>query len=164
MTDSQSHNYAAADTKGNVQCDTKTGEVPTVLLGTWTYRSFLSDPNLNADFDSLEFGRGNIQINDGPMQRLTGRIYGPGWELDLSGSIAYGNPFNLAFQGKGIVGGAEWIYSYEGYFVPEWQNGVAQRPAIVGSIVRVIPHPTGPNGKSTAPAGVVAQWIAVKQG
>jgi len=27
----------------------------------------------------------------------------------------------------------------------------------------MISHPTGPNGKSTVPAGVVAQWIAVKQ-
>jgi hypothetical protein len=33
----------------------------------------------------------------------------------------------------------------------------------VGTIVGVIPHPTGNNGQSTAPAGVVAQWIAVKQ-
>ena len=41
-------------------------------------------------------------------------------------------------------------------------NIIDQRPAIVGSIVRTIPHPTGPNGQSTAPAGFVAQWIAVK--
>ncbi len=70
---------------------------------------------------------------------------------------------NVNFQGKGIVGGAEWIYNYNGFLVPYWPNGVDQRPAIVGSIVRVIPHPTGPNNKSTAPAGVVAQWRAIKQ-
>ena len=137
--------------------------VPEILTGTWTYRSFLSNPDLNADFDSLEFGRGNIQINQAEMQTLDGKIYGSGWELKLTGSIAYGNPFNLEFQGKGIVGGAEWIYNYKGYFVPNWVDGKNQRPAIVGTIVRVIPHPTGPNSKSTAPAGVVAQWIAVKQ-
>lgn len=139
------------------------GEIPQVLLGTWTYRSFLSDPNINADFDSLEFGRGNIEIQDGPAQLLRGRIYGNGWELQLKGAIAYGNPFNLSFQGDGIVGGAQWRYNYQGYLVPQWVDGVNQRPALVGSIVRVIPHPTGPNGMSTAPAGVVAQWIAVKQ-
>lgn len=137
--------------------------VPPILTGTWTYRSFLSNPDLNADFNSLEFGRGNIQINEAPMQTLDGRIYGPGWELELKGSIGYGNPFTLQFQGKGLVGGAEWIYNYLGYYVPNWMNGVDQRPALIGSIVRAIPHPTGPNGKSTAPAGVVAQWIAVKQ-
>ena len=137
--------------------------VPEALTGIWTYRSFLSNPDINADFDSLEFGRGNIKINDAPMQTFDGLIYGPGWELKLFGSIAYGNPFTVQFQGKGVVGGAEWIYNYRGYYVPNWMNGIDQRPALVGSIVREIPHPTGPNGKSTAPAGFVAQWIAVKQ-
>lgn len=143
--------------------DNQTMSVPDILVGTWTYRSFLSDPNVNADFDSLEFGRGNIQINPAPMQVFDGRIYGPGWQLELSGSIGYGNPYNVRFQGKGVVSGAEWIYDYRGWLVPDWVNGVAQRPSIVGTIVRTIPHPTGPNGQSTAPAGVVAQWIAVKQ-
>ncbi|MCB1977705.1 MAG: hypothetical protein KDE66_11970 [Nitrosomonas sp.] len=137
--------------------------VPSILTGIWTYRSFLSNPDVNADFDTLEFGRGNIRIDPGPMQTFSGLIYGPGWELKLKGSIAYGNPFNVRFQGVGIVGGAQWIYDYQGYLIPDWPNGIDQRPALVGSIVRTIPHPTGPNGKSTAPAGVVAQWIAVKQ-
>jgi hypothetical protein len=137
--------------------------VPEILIGNWTYRSFLSDPNLNADFDTLEFGRGTIKINDAPFQTMEGLIYGPGWELKLSGSIGYGNPFTIQFQGKGLVGGAEWIYNYVGYYIPNWVNGIDQRPAIVGTIVRVIPHPTGNTGQSTAPAGVVAQWIAVKQ-
>jgi len=142
---------------------TSNNGVPPILVGNWTYRSFLSDPNVNADFDSLEFGVGTIQINDAPMQLLDGTIGGQGWQLKLSGSICYGNPFTIQFQGKGIIGGAEWIYSYIGYLVPNWVNGVDQRPAMVGTIVRVIPHPTGNNGQSTAPAGVVAQWIAVKQ-
>lgn len=137
--------------------------VPSILTGAWTYRSFLSNPDVNADFDTLEFGRGNIRIDPGSLQTFSGLIYGPGWELKLKGSIAYGNPFNVRFQGVGIVGGAQWIYDYQGYLIPDWPNGIDQRPALVGSIVRTIPHPTGPNGKSTAPAGVVAQWIAVKQ-
>lgn len=139
------------------------GKVPAVLLGTWTYRSFISDPDLGADFNSLEFGRGNIRIDKGEMQQFKGLIYGPGWQLTLKGGITYGNPLTVRFQGKGLVGGAEWVYDYLGYLVNEWPNGVAQRPALVGTIVRTIPHPTGPNGQSTAPAGVVAQWIAVKQ-
>ena len=140
-----------------------TNGVPSILVGTWTYRSFLSNPDVNADFDTLEFGRGNIRIDPGSLQTFSGLIYGPGWELKLKGSIAYGNPFNVRFQGVGIVGGAQWIYDYQGYLIPDWPNGIDQRPALVGSIVRTVPHPTGPNGKSTAPAGVVAQWIAVKQ-
>jgi hypothetical protein len=44
-----------------------------------------------------------------------------------------------------------------GFVVPEWPNGVDQRPAMVGSTVRTVPH-------DGAPAGSVASWIAVKQG
>lgn len=140
---------------------TKNNEIPDILLGTWTYRSFLSNPDLNVDFNSLEFGKGTIRLDGGPMQQLSGLIYGTGWSLDLTGAIAYGNPFNVQFQGKGMVGDAKWIYDYSGYLVPAWPNGIDQRPAIVGSIVRTIPHPDGSGG--VAPAGFVAQWIAVKQ-
>jgi len=45
--------------------------------------------------------------------------------------------------------------------VKPWPNGIDQVPAIVGTIVRTIPHSSGSGG--VAPAGVVAQWIAVKQ-
>jgi len=133
------------------------------LTGTWTYRSFLNDPDLSTAFNDLEFGRGNIQVVAAPLGVFAGRIYGPGWELRLSGAIGYGNPWNVRFQGKGIVGGEEWIYDYSGYVVPPWPNGVDQRPAMVGSIVRTIPHSTGTNGKATAPAGVVCSWYAVLQ-
>jgi hypothetical protein len=45
--------------------------------------------------------------------------------------------------------------------VPAWPNGIDQRPAMVGSIVRTVPHPGGSGGVN--PAGVVASWIAVYQ-
>lgn len=132
-----------------------------ILVGTWTYRSFLNDPDLSADFDSLEFGRGNIAIEPSPMNEFKGRIYDTGWELNLKGSINYGNPFSVRFQGTGVVGGEQWIYDYEGYVIPPWPNGVDQRMAMVGSIVRTIPHSSGSGG--VAPAGVVCSWIAVRQ-
>lgn len=131
------------------------------LVGTWTYRSFDNNPDLAADFDTLEFGRGNLRIDPAPMDTLKGLIYGPGWQLALKGSINYGNPFELRFQGVGVVGGAEWIYDYIGYAVRPWPNGISQVPAIVGTIVRTIPHPS--SGGGTSPAGVVASWIAVRQ-
>lgn len=132
-----------------------------ILVGTWTYRSFLNDPDLSADFDSLEFGRGNIAIEPAPMNEFKGRIYDTSWELNLKGSINYGNPFNVRFQGTGVVGGEQWIYDYEGYVIPPWPNGVDQRMAMVGSIVRTIPHSSSSGG--VAPAGVVCSWIAVRQ-
>jgi hypothetical protein len=132
------------------------------LTGNWTYRSLLNDPDLSTSFNDLEFGLGTIQIVPAPMGVFAGRIYGPGWELRLNGAIGYGNPWNVRFQGKGVVGGEEWIYDYLGFVVPPWPNGVDQRPAMVGSIVRTIPHSTG-SGQATAPAGVVCSWYAVRQ-
>ena len=134
--------------------------VSNILFGTWTYRSFLNDPDLSTKFNDLEFGRGNISVEAAPMNELKGRIYDVGWQLDLKGSITYGNPFTVRFQGKGVVGGEEWIYDYVGYVIRPWPNGVDQRMAMVGSIVRTIPHSSG--GGGTSPAGVVCSWIAVK--
>lgn len=132
-----------------------------VLAGAWTYRSFLNDADPTLSFDELEFGQGTLILEPGPANVLGGTIGGPGWQLKLQGSIAYGNPYSVWFQGKGVVSGAEWIYSYVGYLSPHWPNGVDQVPALVGTIVRDIPHPSGNGGVS--PAGVVASWIAVKR-
>jgi hypothetical protein len=131
------------------------------FAGKWTYRSLLNDPGIDTDFDKLEFGRGTIAIEEGPMDLLTGIIGGPGWLLKLHGSRAYGSPMQVRFQGKGTVSGAEWIYDYIGWLVPMWPNSdsTKQRAAIVGSVTRTIPHPS--NG-GTAPAGVVASFYAVR--
>lgn len=68
------------------------------------------------------------------------------------------------FQGKGVVSGEEWVYDYIGWLVPAWPNSndTLQRPAIVGSVVRTVPHSSGSGG--VAPAGVVASFYAVLQG
>lgn len=134
--------------------------------GTWTYRSFLNDPDISKSFNDIEFGRGTIIIEQAPMQALKGTIGGPGWSLVLKGSRAYGNPMHVRFQGKGVIGGEEWIYDYDGYLVPPWPNGVQQVPAMVGSIVRTVPHSGGASKGGGPPpinpAGVVASWYAVR--
>jgi len=131
--------------------------------GSWTYRSFLNDPDVNKNFDDLEFGRGTIIIELAPMQALNGRIGGPGWSLVLKGARTYGNPMHARFQGVGVVNGEKWIYDYEGYLVPDWPNGVDQIPAIVGSVIRTIPH-SGSQPNTVNPAGVVASFYAVRAG
>ena len=55
------------------------------LTGSWTYRSFLNDPDIGTAFNDLEFGRGTIVIEEGPMAALKGMIGGPGWSLALKG-------------------------------------------------------------------------------
>jgi hypothetical protein len=132
------------------------------FVGSWTYRSLLNDPDINTQFNDLEFGRGILVINEAAEQVLTGTIGGQGWSLNLHGSRAYGSPMQVRFQGKGLVSGEEWIYDYIGWLVPVWPNSndTLQRAAIVGSIVRTIPHSSGNGG--VAPAGVVASFYAVR--
>ncbi|MEO8887629.1 MAG: hypothetical protein ABI367_16305 [Mucilaginibacter sp.] len=129
--------------------------------GTYTYRSLLNNPDLAATFDSLEFGRGNLEIKISESNAISGRIYDTGWELVLKGSIQYGCPATLWFQGSGIVSGAPWVYDYLAYLVPQIPNGIDQIPVITGSVTRAIAHPNGSGG--TAPAGVVCSFYAVIQ-
>jgi hypothetical protein len=132
------------------------------FTGSWTYRSLMNDPDGAISFDKLEFGVGTIVIADGPPEKLTGTIGGPGWSLALRGSRSYGSPAQVRFQGKGLVGGEEWIYDYIGWLVPVWpaSNDTLDRGAIVGSVTRTIPHSSGTGG--VAPAGVVASFYAVR--
>ncbi len=135
--------------------------------GRWTYRSFLNDPDLHVgkdgdpDFNAVMFGYGTLVIRETAPQVLGGTIGGEGWSLGLQGSMTGGYPGQVRFQGRGVVGGSEWIYDYLGWLVPTWPNGADQVDAIVGSIVRTIPHPS--SGGGTSPAGVVGSWYAVRQ-
>ncbi len=130
------------------------------FVGAWTYRSLVNNPAIDTDFDDLEFGRGTIVIKVAPIEQLVGTIGGPGWSLELKGARSYGDPMHARFQGTGTVNGEPWVYDYTGYLVPQWPNGVGQVAAIVGSVIRTIPHSAGP-GK-IAPAGEVASFYAVR--
>jgi hypothetical protein len=132
------------------------------FVGSWTYRSLLNDPDPKKQFNDLQFGLGTIVIEEAAEEVLKGTIGGEGWSLKLYGSRDYGTPMQVRFQGKGLVSGEEWIYDYIGWLVPVWPNSnpTLQRPAMVGSIVRTIPH-SGGDG-TVHPAGVVASWYAVK--
>jgi hypothetical protein len=129
------------------------------FVGRWTYRSFHNDPELSKEFNELRFGAGTLVLDEPDYGRLSGSLGGEGWNLSLVGGYTYGNPFALRFQGSGDISGERWVYDYVGYLVPIWPNGVDQRPAIVGSVIRTVPHSNG-----QARAGYSASFIAVKQG
>jgi len=158
--------------------------------GEWTYRSLfnvtengfmdLDDPTTPEEWESrckqymaLFLGNGTIKITSPHGSNiLVGTIGGPGWELQLHGSITYGNPNQIRFQGTGVIGGEEWVYDYEGYLTNHWANAESftvkpdpatagtgpQIPAIVGTIVRTKTHTHG-----THLAGVTGSWIACKK-
>ena len=130
------------------------------LSGTWTYRSFRNNPDHEEDINELLYGEGDLIVEESPMGKFAGHLrLSSDYELDLRGFTSYGLPFIARFQGVGTRGSkAEgWIYDYMAFVVPDWPNGVDQRPAMVGSNVRTVPH-------DGSPAGLVASWIAVKQG
>src|SRR5258706_16470352 len=131
------------------------------FLGTWTYRSFLNDPDLAADanVNNLLFGDGTLEITAPSSDTLGGTIggsLGPGagnWLLNLHGSIGYGSPGQVRFQGVGVVNGEEWIYDYIGWLGPVWPHSkhLLHRRAVVGSGGRTLPHsgrnaPVHPHG------------------
>jgi hypothetical protein len=126
--------------------------------GTWSYRSFINDPDLAVNVNEILFGAGTLEISEPSFGILTGTLGGAGWSLALTGAISYGNPFALRFQGVGEINDETWIYDYVGYLIPPWPNGIDQRGAIAGSVVRTVPHSNG-----QAPAGFVASFIAVRQ-
>lgn len=124
--------------------------------GDWAYRSFRSNPDLAVEPNDLLFGSGTLVLDQNSDTTVSGTLGGDGWSLQLTGSADIGSPPTVRFQGRGEIGGEEWVYDYAGYLVPKWPNGVEQRPAIVGTIVRTKEHSQG-----QAEAGYVAQWIAV---
>jgi hypothetical protein len=128
------------------------------IAGTWTYRSFQSNPDLATPFEDLEFGRANLVIEEIAPGVVGGTIGGTGWSLALQGAMTAGTPGTIRFQGCGEIGGETWVYDYHGFLAPQWPAGVNQRPAILGTIIRTVPHSQG-----QAPAGVVASWIAVRR-
>ena len=134
------------------------------FVGTWSYRSLMNDPDLSIAFNDLQFGIGTLKITADSFDTLGGTIGGQGWSLNLHGSFGYGSPMQVRFQGKGVIGPAEWIYDYIGWLVPVWPNSNAQleRPSIVGSIVRTVPHQSENGTGPIHPAGVVASWYAVR--
>jgi hypothetical protein len=129
------------------------------LVGSWTYRSFLNLPDPTLEFNALRFGQGELVIDAFAPGSFSGRlVFSPTAGMRLTGASSFGNPLTVRFQGRGDSPGIEdFVYDYVGYLVPVWPNGIDQRPAIVGSIVRTEPHTGG------AEPGFVASWIAVKR-
>jgi len=131
--------------------------------GAWTYRSLINDPDINKEFNDLEFAAAEIVFEKSAFGTLKGKLSFGNDFLKLTGAASYGNPFAIRLQGVGatpgtIEDGKPWVYDYQGYLVPVWPNGVDQRPAIVGSVIRTATHSGG-----RAKAGFVASFIAVRR-
>jgi hypothetical protein len=130
------------------------------VYGNWTYRSFMNHPDETLSFNDLYFALATLELTDSAsIGVLKGRlIFSDNINImSLKGSIYYGYPFILRFQGIGITDSIKnYTYDYIGFMEPQWPNGIDQRPSIVGSVIRTLAH-------DNLPAGEVASFIAVKQ-
>ena len=137
------------------------------LAGVWTYRSFGNKPETVQSFDEIAVAQGELVLERaGAPSVLSGRLAFYGAKptakdprLTVTGMVTDGC---LQFRGIGVKGTAAegWVYDYEGHRAPVWPNGVDQRPALIGSVIRAVPHPSG---TSTAPAGSVFSFVACKR-
>ncbi|MEY9699475.1 hypothetical protein ABIE71_002218 [Bradyrhizobium diazoefficiens] len=136
-----------------------------LLVGSWTYRSFHNDPT-PVDGDpqkalGLFFAEAEFRFEAISKTTFKGVIDWGSGGLDLSGEIRPGSadtPVAFAIVGVGRPGSQTdgWEYDYNGCLAYEWPAGVKQVPALVGSLMRAKPH----NG---APAGYSASFIAVRK-
>ncbi len=135
------------------------------FAGTWTYRSFLNNPEPVGDdpakLEALLFAEGVLTVHDAAPSVFKAELsFGPGNIMELNGVVIPAEGRRTAHAhivGVGQPGGplADYFYDYDGSLTEQWPNGVNQVPAITGSVIRVKPH----NGE---PAGLVASFVAVK--
>jgi hypothetical protein len=64
----------------------------------WTYRSFINDPDISKDFNALEFGRGDLIIQQLAPEIFAGRLsFGDTYQFRLSGWSAFALPCTVRF-------------------------------------------------------------------
>lgn len=137
------------------------------LEGVWTYRSFINNPqpvdgNAEAALD-LIFGEGELTIETASEGSFKAALsFGGDAVMDLEGEILPGSrgaPDTISAKGAGRPGSGieDFHYDYIFYPAPSWPNGVDQRPALVGTVIRAADH-------GGAKAGYVASTVTVRQG
>jgi hypothetical protein len=136
------------------------------LKGSWTYRSFVNNPqpvagDAQAALD-LIFGEGNLTIAQADAHGFKAALsFGGKAVMDLAGSFrpgAQGAPAVIAARGTGRKGSGieDFVYDYLFYPVAPWPGGIGQRQAMVGTVMRAADH-------GTAKKGAVVSTIVVRR-
>src|SRR6516164_1583873 len=142
------------------------------FAGSWIYRSFDFRNDPRPVYKTAPQGENELILQEADFKletptnwwTLRGKIEWPDRFLDLQGEVRLfdppptgegGEPVGFQIMGTGRPGTATagWEYHYGGYLTRHWEDRVAQRPALVGTVIRVKPH------GEVAPA--VAPFIAV---
>lgn len=135
------------------------------ITGSWTYRSFRNDA-APVDGDpnkalALFFAEAEFRFTAVTPGAFNGVIDWGSGGLDMTGTMLAGstdmpNAFSIVGVGRPGTQTEGWRYEYNGAVAYRWPAGVQQVPALIGSVIRALPH----NG---APAGYTASFIAVRQ-
>ncbi len=135
------------------------------LTGYYTYRSFLNKPEAVDDFNEIAFAEGELYLFVAPDGTISGTLAFPAVPasetkdfLDITGRVVDWSRGSVDIEGVGRAGTATELfdYKYQGSFAPTFNDGVAERPAVVGTVMRAKPH-------GEAPAGFTASFVAVKR-
>lgn len=132
------------------------------LTGTYTYRSFLDRPTGSPD--EILWAEGELFLRVEPDRSITGQLRFPADPaapakaiLDITGQADPGGELSFSGAGRADTSVAGFRYSYHCRTGHEWDNAnPAQRPALIGTVVRDADH-------GTATAGATASFIAVKR-
>ncbi|MFN2503316.1 MAG: hypothetical protein ABR540_03620 [Acidimicrobiales bacterium] len=131
------------------------------LVGRWTYRSFMANPDISVDFAELEFGRGILLIDHLSPGLMVGRLeFGDeNYSFRLNGEASLGDPPTFDFHGVNDAhGGQGEVYQYFACLMPLWPHDRRKRPTLVGTVIRAAPA-----GGDRPPSGLAANFIAIKQ-
>ena len=138
---------------------------PFEITGTYTYRSFINNPDVVGDFSQLAFAEAEITLFAGLDGSISGILAWPTNAddtkrdaMDLTGEIVDREPLLIRLEGIGRKGSAieTFDYKYELTLAREWPETTSPRICLVGSVIRAKDH-------GTAKAGVTASVIAVKR-
>lgn len=130
------------------------------FVGTWTYRSFHNKPQEVEDFNDIRLWQATLTLQEDSQNLLTGRIESGPYTLMVNGTITSEcgtSKVCLRALGQDNSQTAGWVYDYIGFLAPSWVEGDQQRPAIVGTVIRTLPH------QPNRPAGHTYSFIAVNQ-
>jgi len=135
------------------------------LNGEWVYRSVLNIDDETVPFcqfdtikciNNLEFATAVMTLQYS-NSNISGELdMGQDGKLIMSGNKLEHGKFVL--RGTGIKNSSTdgWIYDYTGFLVPEWKDGIDQKDALVGSVIRSADHGNSKKGK-------VASFYMVKK-
>jgi len=139
--------------------------LPTDITGTYTYRSFLNEPNLVGDFNKLQFAEAELTLISTLEGKISGLLSWPVADDDsvrevmtVEGELVSREPSLIRLRGTGAKGSSieAFEYVYEVTLAKHWPESTHPRNCLVGSVMRSKDH-------GGAKAGMTASVIAVQR-